>query len=391
MLDNLINLPLWGYLGVALLLTHITIASVTIFLHRHQAHKALELHPLVSHFFRFWLWLTTGMVTKEWVAIHRKHHVHCESRKDPHSPQIFGIGKVLLQGAGLYRLEAKNLQTLEKYGAGTPCDWLERNVYTRFRNWGIVLMFLLDCWLFGLAGIAIWIAQIVWIPFWAAGVINGLGHFWGYRNFETQDASTNLSPIGILIGGEELHNNHHAYPTSARLSNKWWEFDIGWFYIRTLQLLGLARIKNAAPKTKIKPGKSIMDLETVRAIVRNRFHILTLYGRHVILPVLHEEYERADNSCRRLLKRARRLMIREGIKLDEDATQTLKEALHLSRTLATVYEYKEQLKELWTHSYASHENRLQRLKEWCAQAEQTGIQALQDFACTLRSYSAQPF
>src|SRR4051812_15110348 len=273
------NLSVWGYVGVTLLLTHVTIASVTIFLHRHQAHRALDLHPIVSHFFRFWLWLTTGMVTREWVAVHRKHHAKCETEADPHSPQIWGIWRVLFAGVGLYHTAASDAETLEVYGRGTPDDWLERNLYGRHSMLGLGLMLTIDVALFGLgAGLAIYAAQMLWIPFWAAGVINGIGHYLGYRNFETQDASRNIIPLGVLIGGEEFHNNHHAYCYSAKLGNKWWELDIGWVYIKVLESLRLAAVQRVAPRTAFEPGKSAIDVDTLRAVVANRFHVLKLYG-----------------------------------------------------------------------------------------------------------------
>ncbi|HKJ21620.1 MAG TPA: fatty acid desaturase [Gammaproteobacteria bacterium] len=390
MLTGLLELPVWGYVVVALVLTQITIAGVTVYLHRHQAHRALDLHPVPSHFFRFWLWLTTGMVTKQWVAVHRKHHAKCETEEDPHSPQVLGIRKVLWQGAELYRKEARNSETQSKYGHATPDDWLERKVYSRYPLLGVALMAVIDIALFGVLGLTVWAVQMIWIPFWAAGVINGGGHYWGYRNFETSDAATNLVPWGLIIGGEELHNNHHAYPSSARFSNKWWEFDIGWLYCRVFAALGLARIKKVAPKAIIASDKHIIDLDTVTAVVRNRFHILTLYGRRVILPVLREELHRADESCRKLFRRARKPLVREDIRLDAETNETLTDALNQSKTLETVYQFKQQLKELWERSAANQEKLLQNLQEWCQRAEQTGIKTLQDFARSLRGYSLQP-
>ena len=319
MLNGIVELPWWGYVIVTLGLTHITIASVTIFLHRHQAHRALDLHPAVSHFFRLWLWLTTGMETKAWTAIHRKHHARCETDEDPHSPQILGLPKVLWEGAELYRIEARNPQTLEQYGMGTPDDWLEHHVYGARSRHGIAVMLLIDVLMFGPIGITMWAVQMLWIPFLAAGVINGVGHYWGYRNYESADAATNIVPWGILIGGEELHNNHHAFPGSAKLSSKPWEFDIGWLYIRTLQGLGLARVKKVAPEPVINPGKHTVDMETVRAILVNRFHVLSHYARDVVMPVLREELHRADQSCRRLLRRARRPLVRGEAVMSEDA------------------------------------------------------------------------
>ena len=379
----------WSYIGITLVLTHITIASVTIFLHRYQAHNALTLHPVVSHFFRFWLWLITGMVTREWVAVHRKHHAKCETTDDPHSPQVQGIWKILLGGVGLYRAATRHAATLEHYGKGTPDDWLERHVYSRFTQLGVVIMAALDVLLFGAVGLTIFAVQMVWIPLWAAGVINGLGHFWGYRNFETTDASRNLSPIGILIGGEELHNNHHAYAQSARLSNKWWEFDIGWFYIRTLALFGLARVRRIAPKVRIVSDKQVVDLETLRAVVRDRYHILTLYGRRVVRPVARAERRASHGAGRTLLRRARKLMMREDILADAQARATLKQALQHSHTLDTVHHFKAQLKALWTRTASDSARRVERLEAWCAEAERSGIKALQDFADVLRGYTLQ--
>ena len=387
LMDGLLNLSVWGYIGTTLLLTHITIVSVTVFLHRHQAHNALTLHPAVSHFFRFWLWLTTGMVTRQWVAVHRKHHAKCESSDDPHSPQVLGLKKVLLQGSELYRKEAANAETTDKYGHGTPDDVLERRLYSRYPFIGIGLMLAIDVLLFGAIGITIFAIQMLWIPFWAAGVINGVGHFWGYRNFETDDASRNIVPWGILIGGEELHNNHHSYGFSARLSNKWWEFDIGWFYIRTLQMLGLAKVRKISPRAVIEPNKSIIDVETVRAVVRNRFHILKLYGRKVIKPVLKQQRRIAIPSYKPYFRRVSRLLVREGTVLDAAKRERLAEALNHSQTLETVYRYKLALKEIWRKTSRDQADRVRRLQEWCNQAEASGIQALQDFACYLRGYT----
>jgi stearoyl-CoA desaturase (delta-9 desaturase) len=389
MTNGLLDLPWWGLLLTALALTHITIATVTIFLHRHQAHRALELHPIVSHFFRFWLWLTTGMRTRDWVSIHRKHHAKCEGPEDPHSPRVYGIRKVLWEGAELYQAEAANPETLARYGYGTPDDWIERRLYSAHPGWGIALMFLLDLLLFGVHGITLWAVQMAWIPFWAAGVINGLGHYRGYRNFETSDASTNLVPWGILVGGEELHNNHHAYPASARLSNRWWEFDIGWAYIRLMQWLGLAEIRRTSPKIRLRREGRPIDLTTVQAVVRNRFHVLALYGRSVVLPVLRHEGKILAPADRRLLNKVRKLLVREDITLDEASRQTLREALSLSARLETVYRFKEELKLLWNNSSISYETRLHSLKDWCRRAEETPIQALQDFALLIRGYGLQ--
>jgi stearoyl-CoA desaturase (delta-9 desaturase) len=387
------HLSAWGYLGVALLLTHVTIASVTIFLHRHQAHRALDLHPIASHFFRFWLWITTGMVTREWVAVHRKHHAKCETDADPHSPQIWGIWRVLFGGVGLYRSAAADADTLDVYGRGTPDDWLERNLYGRHSLIGLGLMLVIDVALFGLgAGLAIYAAQLVWIPFWAAGVINGIGHYLGYRNFETQDASRNIVPIGVLIGGEEFHNNHHAYCYSAKFSNKWWEFDIGWVYIKLLESFGLATIKRVAPRTAFEPGKSAIDVDTLRAVVANRFHVLKLYGRRVIAPVLHADANEAEPGFpRKQIASIRRLMIREDVtslRHDPRTRQWLDAALERSPKVRTVYQFMQQLKSLSNQAVRTDGDRLKRLQTWCADAEASGIRSLRDFARQLQAYTA---
>jgi stearoyl-CoA desaturase (delta-9 desaturase) len=387
------HLSFWGYVGITLLLTHITIASVTIFLHRHQAHRALTLHPAVSHFFRFWLWLTTGMVTREWVAIHRKHHARCETPEDPHSPQIYGIWRVLFGGAWLYRKEATNNATLDNFGRGTPDDWVERHVYAPHSLTGLLLLLAIDVVLFGLPGVVIYVVQIAWIPFWAAGVINGIGHYWGYRNFETEDASRNIVPIGILIGGEEFHNNHHAYGSSAKLANKWWELDIGWVYIRVLEMLGLATVKKVAPRASFSRAANGIDGDTLRAVVLNRFHVVKLYGRRVLSPVLHGETGEQVGFTRRQLDRIRRLMIREDadaqLRADPRTRQWLETALERSPKLRTVYDFLQQLRTLSGQTTGKNEGDLKRLQAWCADAEASGIRALRDFALQLKAYTTQ--
>ena len=388
MLEGLISLPWWGYVVVALVFTHITIASVTIYLHRHQAHRALDLHPVVSHFFRLWLWLTTGMVTKEWAAIHRKHHARCETAEDPHSPQVLGIRKVLQEGSELYRAEAKNQETLAKYGHGTPSDWIERNLYTRHSAKGIALMFAINVLLFGPIGITIWAIQMLWIPITAAGIINGIGHYWGYRNYECADASTNIVPWGILIGGEELHNNHHTFASSAKLSSKWWEFDIGWFYIRTLEIVGLAHVKKIPPELTYDKAKDHIDLDTVRAVIASRFLLMAQFAREVLKHVHREELRQADRSDKNritLLRRARHLMVREPRLLDEAALMRLKNALDQNQKLKTVYAMKQKLADIWQRSATTQENLIHALQEWCHEAEASGIERLHLFAQKLRS------
>jgi len=389
MLTGLLDLPLWGYIAITLVATHITIAAVTIYLHRAMAHRALELHPLVSHFFRLWLWLTTGMVTKQWVAVHRRHHAKVETEEDPHSPQVYGIRKLLLQGTELYRIGARDTETLERYGHGTPEDWLERNVYTPHCGKGYFLLMALNVILFGPIGLTIWAVQMMWIPVTAAGVINGIGHWWGYRNFETSDASTNIMPIGLIIGGEELHNNHHAFASSAKLSNKWWEFDIGWLYIRILETLGLARVKKTAPKPIIVPGKAMLDLDSVKGVIGNRLQVMSHYAKHVLGRVYEEELDGADRTKRSLLRRVRTLLVREESRLSHEAKRRLEAALNHSQALETVYHYKGRLQAIWQERTASHERLRQSLQDWCREAEESGIRALQEFAKTLPMYSVK--
>lgn len=385
-LYGLLDLSFWGYVLTTFILVQITMLSVTVYLHRDQAHRALDLHPVLRHFFRFWIWCTSGMLTREWVAIHRKHHAFCETPDDPHSPVIYGIKKVLLEGAELYRAEKDNPATLEKFGRGTPDDWLEKNVYLRVPYGGILLLVLVDLLLFGIPGIIIIAVQMVSMPVFAAGVINGLGHYSGYRNFECDDASTNIVPWGILIGGEELHNNHHAFPTSAKFSVRRWEFDIGWLYIRVLQAIGLARVNKVAPRPALQanPGKQV-DLENLRAIIVNRMHVLRDYTRQVTLPVLKKE--RAIAAGNAAFRKAKNLLIRQPRLLDDKAKQRLCELLSNNVALETVHEFREKLRELWSGANVSNEKLLAQLKEWCAEAEASGIKVLEEFAGRLRSYA----
>ena len=387
--SGLVDLPWWGYLLCALALTHVTIAAVTIYLHRCQAHRALELHPVVSHFFRFWLWLTTGMVTREWAAIHRKHHAKCETPDDPHSPQIYGINRVLWRGVFLYVKESFNQETLERYGHGTPDDWIERKIYSRNSYIGVSILLPLYLLVFGVVpGFLIWLVQIAWIPFWAAGVINGIGHYFGYRSYDVADASTNIVPWGILIGGEELHNNHHAFASSAKLSSKWYEFDIGWMYIRILESLGLATVKKVAPKPRFAEPKPAADLDTLHAVIANRYDVLSSYAKSV-KRTYAEELERLKHwspgdaevlrSLRRALLRGQALAGAEGVKLAE--------ALKKASGLATVIAMRQELVALWERSSASKEQLLRQLQDWCHRAEASGVAALVDFSWRLRSYS----
>jgi stearoyl-CoA desaturase (delta-9 desaturase) len=387
MFTGVYDLPWWGYVVYALVVTHITIAAVTIYLHRHQAHRALDLHPLPSHFFRFWLWLTTGMVTKEWAAIHRKHHAKVETVDDPHSPQIYGIRKLLLEGAELYRVESRNVETLDRYGHGTPDDWIERNLYGRYSVIGISMMLITNFVLFGFIGITIWAVQMIWIPFMAAGVINGIGHWWGYRNFQPGDASRNIVPWGILIGGEELHNNHHAYGTSARLSNRWYEFDIGWFYIRVLETLGLADVKKVAPRLKFDTAKTACDVATLQAVVTHRYEVLAKYAkslRTTCAAEIRALRASAVSVDRAVLKRWLHI---DPSTLPQVEREQRERVLKASSKLATVYTMRDELSALWQRSTASKEQLVHQLEDWCKRAEASGIEALQNFSRRLRCYA----
>lgn len=379
----------WQVFFYTMVVTHITIASVTIFLHRCQAHRALELHAIPSHFFRFWLWLTTGQVTKEWAAIHRKHHAKCETEEDPHSPITRGIKKVLFEGAELYRAECKNLETMEKYGHGTPDDWMERNVYTRLAWQGVALMLVIDFMLFGVIGITVWAVQMLWIPVTAAGIINGIGHYWGYRNYDCTDASRNILPIGILIGGEELHNNHHTFGTSAKLSSKWYEFDIGWLYIRSMEIVGLAKVKKVAPEPKFKEIKAVVDLETLQAVITNRYDVMAKYAKSLRHAWGEEVTSLRDKAIfeAQLLKSTKKLLQREPNKLEAPQQQQLYEVLAHSRALKTMHDMRVELGLIWERSTVSREQLVQQLQDWCVRAEASGIQTLREFSLRLRTYA----
>ena len=388
--QGLFALPWWGYVVVTLVLTHITIASVTIFLHRCQAHRGLDLHPLASHFFRFWLWLTTGMVTREWVSIHRKHHAKVETDDDPHSPQTRGINAVLLRGAELYREESKNADTLAKYGHGTPDDWIERNLYTPFSWQGVGVMLVIDLALFGPIGATIWAVQMLWIPVTAAGIINGIGHYWGYRNFACDDASANIVPWGIIIGGEELHNNHHAYGTSAKLSSRWFEFDIGWMYIRLLEMLKLANVRKIAPQIKLDRSKAVPDLATLQAIITHRYAVAMSYAKSLKtacaaeIAALRARHGQIDLPS---LRRVKRWLAADEHVLTEAERARLAHALDNSKVLQQIYHMRQELAELWGRSTESSEQLLARLQDWCHRAEASGIPPLAQFSMQLRRYA----
>ncbi len=395
--DNLIDwlahgfsgLTGWEIVAFTLAATHITIAAVTIFLHRAQAHGALNLHSIPSHFFRFWLWLTTGIVTKEWVAIHRKHHAKCETPDDPHSPQTRGIKTVLLTGSELYRSEAKNEETLAKFGRGTPDDWLERNLYARFSLAGVGLMLIADLFLFGAIGATVWAVQMLWIPITAAGIVNGIGHWLGYRNFETSDASRNFLPWGLIIGGEELHNNHHTYPTSAKLSVKPCEFDIGWLYIRGLELLGLAEVRKTAPLLRFGAVKAVADDKTLEALIAHRHEVMADYARTLRrasrAEVRRLKTEGSTASELADMRIASRWLYRDGERIPNKVRAQVAGALASSPRLAKLVAMREELRMLWTRTNVCAEQLVADLQAWLAESEQSGIGALQEFGLRLRA------
>ena len=387
------RLTWWQIVLYTLATTHLTIAAVTIFLHRAQAHRALDLHAIPAHFFRFWLWIGTGMVTREWVAIHRKHHARCETVDDPHSPQTRGLGTVMWRGAELYRAESKNLETIKKFGHGTPNDWIERNLYSRFSWQGVALMLILDLALFGALGAAVWAVQMVWIPFWAAGVVNGVGHYWGYRNFEAPDASTNVSPWGVLIGGEELHNNHHTYPTSAKFSVKAYEFDIGWLYINVMQKLGLATVRKTPPRLALGEIKAVADDQTLEALIANRYEVMARYATELRRAVAGEldrikAQAGADSASVRRLRLAKAWLHRDADRIPPTVKPSLAATLGESPQLAKLVAMREELRALWTRTNVSAEQLVVDLQAWCRKAEDSGIAALQEFSLKLRSAHA---
>jgi stearoyl-CoA desaturase (delta-9 desaturase) len=391
---GLLHATWWEVVLYTLVTTHVTIAAVTIFLHRAQAHRALDLHAIPSHFFRFWLWIATGMVTKEWVAIHRKHHAKCETVDDPHSPQVHGIKKVLLEGVELYRAESKVKETMTKYGHNTPDDWVERNVYSRYQWQGVALMMILDLALFGAIGATVWAVQMLWIPITAAGVINGIGHYWGYRNFEATDASRNVLPWGILIGGEELHNNHHTYPTSAKLSVKPYEFDIAWGYIRAMEMLGLAKVRKTPPQLRMGNVRPVADNETLEAIIANRYEVMAKYAREMRRACAAEmarlRADRAGAHGSRLanLRIARRWLHRDIEKIPGHLQAQVAATAAESPALSKLVTMREELRALWTRTNVSAEQAVSDLQAWCKQAEESGIEALREFSLKLRAARA---
>ncbi len=393
MFSGLLDLPWWGYVVVTLLMTHVTCLGVTIYLHRYQAHRSLELHPAISHFFRFWLWFTTGMVTKEWTAVHRKHHAVVETEDDPHSPLIHGIWKVVFGGVGLYRDEVKKPETLRTFGRGTPDDWLENTIYAPHHGKGLLLLGVIDVIVFGFVpGLLIWGVQMIWIPLWAAGVINGIGHYWGYRNFATKDNSTNIVPWGILIAGEELHNNHHAYASSARLSNKWFEFDIGWMYIRIFEILGLAKVKKVSPKVCFDMSKTVCDVETLKAVVLHRLHVMANFkkaAQKAFAEEIRRVKEGKNDPSKEImtLKSIKPVLFQENLELPAEVDAQLNQVLSKHAVLNKMYQMKKSLVSFWDSASGTPEQLAERLNDWCKQAEQCGIESMESFSRRLRAYA----
>ena len=382
---GLLNLSLWQYIVVTLVLMHVTVICITLYLHRTAAHKALELHPIAEHFFRFWLWFATATVTKEWVAIHRKHHSTSDTKDDPHSPQVYGLKKVLTQGYELYKKESKNKETISRYGQGTPDDWIERHVYTPHSSLGIGILFIVDLVLFGVPGITVWAVQMMAQPVLAAGIINGLGHYVGYRNFETPDASTNVMPWGIIAGGEELHNNHHAFGASAKLSVCKFEFDIGWMYIRVLQFFKLAKPRRVIPKLEQTQAKDI-DVSTLTTLLTHKFHFLKQYGEIVIKPIVSKHMAK-DKGRRHLWREARVWLNRGEERIDAQTRKRLQTLLSSCNELEVVYQFKVRLQNIWTKAVANNAELVQQLKQWCVDAEKAGIKTLKQFSVQLATLS----
>lgn len=378
----------WGWALVLLLVTQLTIFSVTLYLHRSQAHRGVDFHPALAHLFRFWVWLTTSMITREWVAIHRKHHARVETDEDPHSPVSKGIGRVFWQGVELYRLARAQRADIDQYGRGTPDDWIERHLYTPHANAGPVLLLVINALLFGLPGVALWAIQMAWIPFWAAGVVNGLGHWWGYRNFESADTSTNLVPWAVWIGGEELHNNHHAFPSSARFSMRRWEFDIGWAAIGVLRALRLATVLRVAPQMDVRGDVPVADADTLRALLSHRFQAMTEYQRNVLLPALRDEAAQARARVRRLLpRRLRRGLVNDGRWLSPAARAQLGAWVAQRPRIRTLVEHRARLAALLESRGHDAAERLRQLQQWCREAEDSGIATLQAYAARLKGYT----
>jgi stearoyl-CoA desaturase (delta-9 desaturase) len=379
------RLPWWGYAAFTFAMVELMFLGVTLYLHRDQSHGGLVLHPVLRHFFRFWLWFCSGTVTREWVAVHRRHHTFADRPGDPHSPVVFGLKRVVLEGYELYIAAARDPKILANYGRGTPDDWLERRLYSRFPKLGISLFVLLQLVAFGVPAITMLAVQLIAQPFFAAGIINGLGHRIGYRSFEMPTAATNIVPWGVLIGGEELHNNHHAFPSSPRFAVQWWEIDMGWLFICVFRAFGLARVGSLAPTPNIVRDRADINADTVRALFTNRMHVLRDYRRRVIRPVFRELTKQENASVH--ARGSAQLLVRHPKLLDERARQQLRELLDRYEVLRTVIEFRDRMQQLWDETSTSHGRALEQLRDLCTQAEGSSLLALRRFALTLRTYA----
>ena len=387
LINGLVDFTWVEYVAYTLVITHITIVAITLYLHRGVCHSAIEIKPILSHFFRFWLWLTTSMKTADWVAIHRKHHAKVETIDDPHSPAVFGIKNVLFRGADLYHDEKNNKETIEKYSENCPKDWVEKQIYTGRSNHGILLLFISNILLFGVVGIIIWSIQMAWTPIFAAGGINGAGHYYGYRNYDTNDDSTNIIPIAFFIGGEELHNNHHAFPTAAKFSLKSWEFDIGWFYIKLFSLFGLIKVKRLATKTIVRNPNDILDSNAAYALLKSKITVITNYSKSVLKPILITECTNANSDLKDLLKKSKATLSKQPSRISNQDTNTLQVIFDKCNSLGTAYHLKNKLYDILHSRNIKHEKFIETINEWCLEAKSTGIDCLDDFSESLKGYT----
>jgi stearoyl-CoA desaturase (delta-9 desaturase) len=359
-----------------LVMTHISIVAVTLYLHRCQAHRSFSMHPALAHFFRFWLWLTTGTVTKEWAAVHRKHHGRSEGADDPHSPMQHGLWTVLIKGYELYKKETLNNETLSQFGAGTPDDWIERKIYTPYSSLGILILLFINYFLFGLLGVSCWFIQMLWMPFFSAGVINGIAHYYGYRNFDSADSAVNISPIGILIGGEELHNNHHAFPSSPKLSVKSWEFDIGWFYLKIFEFFNLVHLKkNNSP---IETASS--EISLITKLLSKKTTLMTDFSKKVINPLIQLHLK---NNSTKKIKLKNLLKLSYWRAHQKENLEHYMGQLNEIGTLKEVLEIWERFNKLWENRNCSNSELILQVKTWMTDALSLNIQPLSNFVQSL--------
>ncbi len=386
LINGLIEFTWVEYIIYTLIVTQITIMAITLYLHRGICHSAIDIRAPLAHFFRFWLWFTTSMKTADWVAIHRKHHAKVETIDDPHSPIVHGINTVLFRGADLYAEEKANEETIKKYSHNCPNDWIEHKIYSGKSNLGILFLFILNILMFGVVGIIIWAIQMMWTPIFAAGGINGVGHYYGYRNFDTADESTNMMPIAFFIGGEELHNNHHAYPTAAKFSYKPWEFDIGWLYIKIFSIIGLVKVKRLAPKTIVEETSKELDSETAYALLRSKILVITNYTKKVINPIMKKETKSASNELKKLIKKSKTSFLRQPDRISNQSITDLQMIFNENNSLSIVYNLKNKLHSILNSKYSKLDKFKDTINEWCLEAKSQGIDDLNDFSESLKGY-----